>query len=320
MNTLKDDYQSSRVLSRVLTYYYVENKNQGEIAELLHLSTAKVNRFLKYGRQQGMVEIKIHTPFQHIFELESVLENKTNLRQAIVVPNLIEGYDATIENVGKAAAEYLVAHLRDGDIIALGGGQFVSSAVKSLSADKSFPVKVVPSIGGVQGRHFTDVNNLAAEMARKLGGESYQLHTPAFVDNEEERDILLGTRHVTEVLDIARKAQIIMVGIGTLQAGGASYLHFNKVTNEELNEITNVYLGVGEILSQIFNARGEFCAPLYANRVVGINMTEMMQIPMRIGVAAGQHKVIPITAALRGGFLHTLITDEETAREIVKIY
>lgn len=321
MNNPSNDYQSARLLSRVLTYYYVENKNQGEIGQLLDLSTAKVNRILKYARQQGMVEIRIHTPFQHIFEMEQQLENKTHLRQAVVVPTLIDNYEAILENVGKAAADYLMAHLRDGDTIALGGGQFVSSTVKSLISEKTYPVKVVPAIGGVQGRHFTDVNNLAAELAKKLGGESFQLHTPAFVNTLQERDVLLKTGHVTEILGMARKAQIIILGIGSLdEASGASYLHFNKVSNEELSEIKNVYHGIGELLSQVLNANGELCALPYANRVVGISLTEMMSIPLRIGVAAGPYKIKPIMSALRGGFLQTLITDETTAKEIIKAY
>ncbi len=317
----KNDYQSARLLSRVLTYYYVENKNQGEIGKMLHLSTAKVNRILKYARQQGMVEIRIHAPFQHIFELERLLEDKTSVRQAVVVPTLIDNYEAILENVGQAAADYLVTRLRDGDTIAMGGGQFVSSTVQAFFSEKSFPVKVVPAIGGVQGRHFTDVNNLAAELAQKLGGESFQLHAPAFVNNQEERDILLSTSHVTEILEMARKAQIIILGIGALdETGGASYLHFNKVTDAELHEIIHVHHGIGELLSQVLNANGELCALPYANRVVGINLQEMKAIPLRVGVAAGAHKVRPIIAALRGGFLQTLITDEITAREIIKIY
>jgi len=303
----------------VLSYYYVDNKSQGEIAKTLNLSTTKINRILKFARQQGMVEIKIHTPFQHIIELERELESKTSLRQAVVVPTLDERYEAVIETVGQAAAEYLLTQLRDGDTIALGGGQFISSMVSACRQEKKFRVKVVPSIGGVQGRHFTDVNNLAAELARKLGGEAFQLHAPAFVDHAEERSILLGTRHVTEVLDIARKAQVILVGIGTIEEGGSSYLQFNRVSSEELDEITRMCHGVGEILSQVFDAGGSLCAPSYSSRVVGMDMQEMLSIPLRVGVAAGQHKTAPIIAALKGHFLNTLVTDETTARQIIAL-
>jgi DNA-binding transcriptional regulator LsrR (DeoR family) len=131
----------------------------------------------------------------------------------------------------------------------------------------------------------------------------------------------LGTSHVTEILGMARKAQVVILGIGSLdEASGASYLHFNKVSQEELLEIKNVYHGIGEILSHVLDASGKLCALPYANRVVGINLNEIMSIPLRIGVAAGAYKIEPILAALHGGFLQTLITDEITAREIIKLY
>ncbi|MHC4431968.1 MAG: sigma factor-like helix-turn-helix DNA-binding protein, partial [Planctomycetota bacterium] len=46
--------------------HFVEGKKQSDIATLLNLSTAKVNRMIKQGREMGMVNISVNSPFQRL--------------------------------------------------------------------------------------------------------------------------------------------------------------------------------------------------------------------------------------------------------------
>ena len=320
MDENRPDYQDARLLSKVLTLYYTENISQSEIARKLELSTAKVNRVLQAARRQGMVEIKIHAPYQHIFELEESLQKISGVREAIVVPQLSNLPEAILQDVGRAAADYLLKHLGEDDTLTLGGGRALSATVQALTPHKIYNSLVVPAIGGVQGQHFTDVNNLAAEVARRLGGNSLQLHASAYVDTDIEREIIYRSRQVKDVLDLARQANIAIVGIGTLVVPGlSSYLHFNNMTPRELNEINQVYHGVGEILSQAIDVRGVECAPKYSRRVIGLSLQELRAIPLSIGVAASPHKAAPVAAALRGHYLKTIIVDEETATDVIAI-
>ncbi|HEX7555913.1 MAG TPA: sugar-binding domain-containing protein, partial [Leptolinea sp.] len=52
-------------------------------------------------------------------------------------------------------------------------------------------------------------------------------------------------------------------------------------------------------------------------RIVGLELDALKKIPLTVGIAAMQNKVIPITAALKGGYLKVLITDEETAKDVL---
>ncbi len=320
MDEFHTDYQNARLLGKVLTLYYSENKNQSQIAQQLDLSIAKVNRVLQTARRQGLVEIKIHNPFQHVLEMEKEIEALSGVHDAVVVPRLSNLSETNLQDVGQAAASYLLDNLKENDTIALGGGRTLSATIDSLAPRKKYNVKVVPAIGGVQGQHFTDVNNLAAEAARRLGGDSLQLHAPAYMDTDMEREILFRARQVSEVLDLAREARIAMVGIGTLVVPGlSSYLHFNNVTAAELNEINQVHHGVGEIFSQAFDIDGQECAPQYSRRVIGLSLHELQNIPLVIGVAASPHKSTPVAAALKGHYLKTIIMDEDTAAEVIEI-
>ena len=315
---IKIDFESARLISRVLSMYYLEDHSQGEIGKLLNLSTAKVNRLLKYARNQGMVEISLHPPFQQLFNLERLLEKETGVEQAVVVPQMADSSESTLQWVGRAAANHLLDQLHDGDTICMSGGRALSAMVQAINPRKKFKVLVVPALGGVQGQHFTDVNNLVAELAERLGGTSLQLHAPAFADNREDREALCNSRHVKEVLDHARNAQIIIAGIGSLLPKTSSYFLFNTLEASEIDDILHHCKGVGEILSRIFDEQGNLCAPEYASRVVGIDFEEFRNIPNRIGVAANTEKTTAIAAALTGKFVKTIVTDELTANEVIR--
>ena len=70
---------------------------------------------------------------------------------------------------------------------------------------------------------------------------------------------------------------------------------------------------MGEIAAGVYDIDGQPCAKEYADRVIGLNLEEIHRIPYRIGVAASEAKILPIYGALRGGYLHALITDETAA-------
>jgi DNA-binding transcriptional regulator LsrR (DeoR family) len=78
--------------------------------------------------------------------------------------------------------------------------------------------------------------------------------------------------------------------------------------------------GVGDINAFVYNIEGQPCAPEYANRVVGLTLSELKNIPYRIGVAGTAAKALPLYGALRGGYLHALITDETAARGILELF
>ncbi len=127
--------------------------------------------------------------------------------------------------MGQAAANYLLEQLRDGDTICMSGGRSLAAMVGAVSTDKLFQdVRVVPALGGVQGRYYTDVNNLAFELAQRLRAQPFQLHAPAFMDNLEEREIISSVRQVEEILKMAKNAQVAIVGVGSIIFGRVELL------------------------------------------------------------------------------------------------
>lgn len=308
------------LISRILHLYYVDELTQAEVGRRLGLSTAKVNRLLQQARQQGMVEITIHTPLQHLFDLEYRLKAIFGIQDAVVIPRIAEDASTHVHTLGRAGARYLLDHLRLGDIIGIGGGTGVHSVVQALESSRAYNVKVAPVLGGVQGRLTTDVNYLVAQLAERLGGEAYRLHAPAFVDSREHRDMLQCMGPIKEILDIARQANVALLGVGTVEPGESRFVEFTALSAEDMKRIAETCGGIGEIGAYVYDIEGRPCAEEYAERVVGLSLQELERIPFVIGVAATAAKALPLYGALRGGYLHTLITDEAAAQGVLQLF
>lgn len=313
-------YETTRLMNTILTLYYVEGVTQTEIAQRLGFSTAKVNRLLLQAREQGYVNITIRTPFQQLFDIEDRLKAVFGLQDAIVIPAVAGSGSSPLNALGTAAADFLLAHLRDGDVMGIGGGSAVNAVVQAIAPARSYNVEVVPLIGAVQGEITTDVNYLATSLAERLGAKAYQLHAPAFVESRAHSESLKSMGPVKEILDIARRANIALVGVGMMDPEVSRFVQFTALSAEDMNHIANDCGGVGDVNAFVFDIEGRPCAQEYADRVIGVSLPEIKNIPFRIGMAATAAKALPIYGALRGGYLHALITDETAARGILSLF
>jgi DNA-binding transcriptional regulator LsrR (DeoR family) len=313
-------YETVRLINTILTLYYMEGLTQSEIAQRLGLSTAKVNRMLYQARQLGYVNITIRTPFQHLFELEARLKAVFGIQEAVVIPALAENSSSMLNALGAAAAEFLLGRLRDGDVIGIGGGTAIKALTDAIEPARPYQVEVVPILGAVQGQLTTDINYLATQLADRLSGKAYQLHAPAFVESKEHRNALRSMGPVKEILDIARRANIAVLGIGSVDPHSSRFVQFTALSAEDMNTIAAEYGGVGEIVAYIYDSEGRSCAKEYADRVIGLTMDEIHNVPFRIGVAGTVAKAASIYGALRGGHVHALITDEAAACGVLELF
>jgi DNA-binding transcriptional regulator LsrR (DeoR family) len=313
-------HERIRLITTILNLYYVDKLTQTEIAERLNLSVPKVNRLLQQARDLGYIEFVIRTPFQHLFELENRLKAVFGLQDAIVIPS--EGNTSTsiLNAVGSAAANYLMEHIHDGDVIAISPGTTVQAVIQALDSQRQYQVEIVPILGSIQGELESDLNYLSIIMGDRLGAKSHKLHAPAFVESREQCEILRSIEPVKKILDIGRQANVALLGIGTLDPVTSRFIQFTALSAEEMREIIEGCGGIGEIGSFVYNSDGEPCGKAFADRVIGLNLDEIRGIPFRIGVAASAEKAWPIYGALRGGYPHVLITDEAAAQGVLEIF
>jgi DNA-binding transcriptional regulator LsrR (DeoR family) len=310
------DSESLRLIAQVLTLHYVEGKLQSEVAAELGLSSAKVNRLIKRGRELGMVQITVNSPFQHLFDLERDLAQRWGLKKCSVVAAVTGNAETTLAQVGKAGGELLVESIRDGDTIAISGGKALAAVIDNLSVDSAFDVNIAPMTGGVQGQHYTDVNHIATRLADRLGGRATLIHAPLHADTADERVLLMSVRSVRSVMDVARRAAVAIVGIGSVVGSNATYYEAHPIPEDE--RIKLVEGGVrGEFLGYLIDGDGSLAETDLNSRLVAIPPQEVAEIPLRIGVASGPEKVSPITAVLNGGYINALVVDDHTAQAVL---
>jgi len=313
-------HEKVRLINTILNLYYVDKLTQTEIADRLGLSTTKVNRLLQQARELGYINYVIRTPFQQIFELESRLKAVFGLQEAIVIPTVGESSSSLLTAIGPVAANYLLENIRDGDILAITPGTTVEAVINSADTARHYQIEIVPMLGAIQGHIESNLNYLAAELADRLGAKSYMLHAPAYVDTRDQAEVVRSMEPVKKILDIALKADVALLGIGTVNPEASRFVEFTALSAEELNHITEGCGGVGEIAAHVYDIEGRPCAKEYADRVIGLTLEQILDISFRIGVSASASKALPIYAALRGGYLHALITDEAAALGVLDLF
>jgi DNA-binding transcriptional regulator LsrR (DeoR family) len=265
----KEDFEAIRQIYTVLMLHFMDGMKQSDIAQAMNMSPSMVNRLIAQGRKLGMVKIAIESPFQRLVDLEKRLTAIGELAGSIVTPTVVGSPDTTLRQVGRAAATQLLESLRDGDVIAITGGKAVSAVVENMQPERSFDVTVVPLTGGVQGKFYTDVNHLASRLAERLGGRTMLIHAPLFAESREQRDMLMEMASIREVFDLARKAAIALVGVGSILTPGSSYYDLHPLPNVDREDL--IRSGVrGEFLAHLIREDGTVADHPLNSRLVAL--------------------------------------------------
>jgi len=151
-----------------------------------------------------------------------------------------------------------------------------------------------------------------------LSGFLYPFHvipTPLMVGTTELRDQLLKEAEVQHVMKMAQIADIAMVGIGSLMPS-SEFEDFGYNSQTELDQLKK-HGAVGEMHGEYFNAAGEPLELEHHHRLISIRLETLGNMKHVVGVAGGPDKIEALKAALKGGFIHSLITDEKTARSLL---
>ena len=311
-------FELVRRIHTVLTMHFLEGRKQSEISVLLNMSTATVNRLIKQGRELGMVQVSINSPYQRLFDIERELVARWDLENVLVTPAVTDNPDTTLARVGAAAGNLLLETVRDGDTIAISGGKAVRAMIENLSAGQSLDVNVVPMTGGVQGQHYTDVNHVATLLAEKLGGRATLIHAPLLAETAQEKEMLLSVRSVREVFDAARNASIALVGIGSVAGERSTYYEALPMAQDARRALAASDVR-GEFLGHLIDADGRLSDIEFNSRLVALPPGEAARIPTTVGVVSGVEKIEPIRAVLAGRFINVVVLDEQTAHGVLEL-
>jgi DNA-binding transcriptional regulator LsrR (DeoR family) len=178
-------------------------------------------------------------------------------------------------------------------------------------------VRVVQLLGGLgELEAQTHGADLARRMAQALGAKPRLIHAPGIVKDEIVREALVKDLQVADTLALAERADIAVVGVGILEPGATLLSSGSTLTASEVEDL-KAHGAVGDIALQFFDEHGAEIDHPINRRIVGTDLEKITSIPRVIGVAGGEEKVQAIRAALLGGLVDVLVSDDRTARALL---
>ena len=305
------------LLADIAEMYFLEGKNQAEIATMVGVTRSNISRMLKEARNSGIVQIQINRPIREDQSMADQLIDRFDLIDARVV--VVDQSSLSLELLGKAAANELMAQLKPGWVIGTSWGTGISATVEEITKESSLhELKVVQLLGALGARiKDYDAHAIVRRLAEKLDAEGFYINAPFLVKDNGIAESLLENRSVQETLEQGKRVDVALLGVGSSDMQHCSFFLADYVTRKEIQEIQQAG-AIGDVCGRFFNIHGSMTAYEFQNRLIGISIKDLLRIPVRIGVAGGPAKIDPIIGALRGRLINTLVSDVKTISEVLK--
>jgi DNA-binding transcriptional regulator LsrR (DeoR family) len=307
------------VLAEVATLYWVDKLNQEQIARQIGRSVPTVSRLLAEAEAAGIVEVRIRYPTTVEPDLQAELTARFGLQLARVLADATTDPARLLAQLGELAARHLTTILADGMTISVGWGTTLYEVVQALRPALYRDVRVAQALGSLGSKLPAIDNHLITRLlADRVGGSPHFLPAPMIVESEAVRAALLADRQVRETLEIGRRADLALVGIGVAEPDLAGMYRAGYIDDAMLDGIRAAG-AVGDVLVDFFDRAGRRLDLPVTRRVIGLGLDDLVATPMSIGIAGGTRKAAAILGALRAGLLHVLITDEAAARAVIRL-
>lgn len=307
----------AELLTEIAAAYYVDGITQEEIAQKLGIPRLKIGRLLKKAREEGIVEISVRYHPVISAHLEQQLQQRFPIQRALIA---LDHPDENTQRmlVAAAVSGWLSQNLKDNQVIAVGQGRNVAAVADYIGGET---VKHCHFISGIGGTHrpgdAINADHISRRMAKKYSGTSETLYSPAYVENKALKNSFMQNGTIKETLDRARKADIALVGIGDMNEN--SYMvQLGWFTPREI-VYANLHQGViGDIAGyDFFDAQGQHVDTVMSERVIGLSIEELRNIPCVIAIASENTKSMAIMGALRTNAIDIIATSALNIRTIL---
>jgi DNA-binding transcriptional regulator LsrR (DeoR family) len=310
--SIRDD--ESSMATRAAWLHYAGGLTQSEVAKRLGLTSLKAHRLITKANQEGLVKVYIDG------EVSECVEQKLSARYGLDYCEVVPDFDPEelpLKALGISGAQFLKREIeKEGSLlIGMGHGRTLAACVEYLPRTTNKDVRFVSLLGGLTRRFSANPHDVIHRLAERTGAEAYVMPVPFFANSVEDRDVLFNQRGVREIFDLASSADLLLVGIGTVERE-ASLVATGMIEKGELEEIKNGG-GAGELLGHFFDDRGQPIETALSNRTFTLSR-EALKNRRTVAVAGGKVKARAIRAVLESRFLSGLITDEKTAQTLME--
>jgi len=191
----------------------------------------------------------------------------------------------------------------------------LAASVRAMPHFETQGLRFVSLLGGLTRNFSANPHDVMHLLAEKTNAQAYVMPVPFFANTEEDRQVLLSQNGVKEVFELAENSTLKIVGIGTAEVD-TQLVNSGMIEPSEIAQIKEAG-AAGEMLGHFFADDGSVLETPLTSRTLAVSM-EKGRTDRIVALAGGPNKVKALRAVLRSGRLSGLITDERTARELLK--
>ena len=297
--------------ARAAWLYYVASNTQDEIAHKLNVSRQAVQRLVSLAVSEKLIKFRLDHQIAECMALGERVRERFGLAYCSVQPS-----DSATEHpsvgIAIAAAEHLATYLAEKTplVIAFSTGRMLRAVADELPAMSCPHHRLTSLVGTISRDGQASSYEVVRRFAEKTGAQCFPIPTPVIASSVEERKLLQSQRSFEVVRELAGQAIAAFVGVGNI--GWQAPMHRDHfLTDREIAELV-AEGAVGEIAGWAYDSSGRLVDSAINERNAALPLHELKRARI-IGVSGSPERVEAIRAALRGGLLGGLITDERTA-------
>ncbi|WP_223632850.1 sugar-binding transcriptional regulator [Rhodobacter sp. TJ_12] len=299
--------------SRARWLHEVGGLSVAEIGWRLGLSAERVRALLDEGAVEPVTIPGGAAGARLMRQLSRRLREMYPALRAVHLAPLGPGVQDPVPAIASAAARWLTRLVQSRaapQVVGLSHGRSLAAMVRQLPEMRAPDLCFVSLLGELTLSHTAYPHVVMNYLAQRFGAQAFPFPATLYVETPEERAELTRLPVVRKVTDLARAADIWIVGIGRATAQN-QLLGTGMILPGCLAKITNQGAQC-EILGRFFDGEGnELDTPLAARTLSPPK--DLFAGRRIVGLAGGPDKVAPVHAALRGGLIQELVTDSRTA-------
>ncbi len=320
MANLESDVESQRLMTKVARLYHSRGIRQTEIAGRLGISQARVSRLLRAAEEADIVRTVVVIPDGLYAELEEALEEAYGLDQVHIVDTADGDEGELAIDLGQAAAAVLMS--LPGESHTIGFTSWSRSLRQMALAMRPVrhPAKitVVEMLGDVGPPRLEHEATRATQRISDLfGAVPLFLRAPGVLTSPSLRAALIDhDAHTREAIAAHDRIDLALVGIGNCEIVPPLVAGDNFFSAEQFAR-AKALGAIGEVNLRFIDVDGNAVVSELDDLVIGVTLTQLKAAKRRVGVAGGHRKYQAVRAAVRGGWINTLVTDVVTGERLL---
>lgn len=299
--------------TRAAWLYYVAGNTQNEIAEKLNVSRPVAQRLVAFAVEKNLIRVRVDHRLADCLSLAQELSRRYGLTLCEVVPHDADTPEQLERKLAVAGAQVMEQFLSEEKpmIVAISSGRTLKATVDQIAQLDRPQHRLVSMVGAIAHDGSSNPYDVALHISEKTGGKHFLLPAPLFADSEAERAQWCNHRLYRIVEALSAEADVAFIGIGNIGPNCPLY-EDGFISEAELKDMIKRG-AVAEMLGLPIDAHGKRVDAPVGRRATSLRLDSPPKRPT-IGFAGGERKRDAVIAALRGGWLSGLVTDEQCAR------